>query len=278
MSADLSTVLDFLLSLFQKGLGYSSINTARSALSTILFFEGKAVGEHPIVVRFLKGVFNKRPSLPRYSQIWDVNSVLEKLKDIYPASKLSFKQLTLKVVTLAALITGQRVQTLHMLQLENLNISDDGYGFIITQNVKTSRPGKHIEPIRFVKFKDDKRLCIVTYLKEYITRRNKLRDSSGPLFISYRKPHGFVSKNTISRWIRTELKYCGVDTKLFKAHSTRSASTSKVATFAPISVVLAAGNWSNKSTFTRYYHKQVKESFSTTLLNQAVSKGKGGGA
>ena len=84
------------------------------------------MGEHPIVVRFLKGIFNKRPSLPRYSQIWDVNSVLEKLKDIYPASKLSFKQLTLKAVTLAALITGQRVQTLHMLQLENLNMSDDG--------------------------------------------------------------------------------------------------------------------------------------------------------
>ena len=95
--------------------------------------------------------------------------------------------------------------------------------------------------------------------KEYITRRNKSRDSSGPLLISYRKPHGFVSKNTISRCIRTELKYCGVDTKLFKAHSTRSASTSKVATFAPISVVLAAGNWSNKSTFTRYYHKQIEE-------------------
>ena len=37
MSADLSIVLDFLLSLLQKGLGYSSINTAKSALSTIFF-------------------------------------------------------------------------------------------------------------------------------------------------------------------------------------------------------------------------------------------------
>ena len=212
------------------------------------------MGEHPIVVRFLKRTFNKTPSLPRYSQIWDVNSVLEKLKDIYPAIMLSLKQLPLKVVTLAALITGQRVQTLHVLELKNLNMSDDGYEFIITQNVKTGRPGKHIEPIKFVKFKDDTGLCIVTYLKEYITRRNKLRDSSGPFLISYRKPHGFVSKNIISRRIRTELKYCGVDTKLFKAHSTRSASTSKVASFCP------------------HIGGQIKESFSTTLLNQTVSK------
>ena len=132
-------------------------------LHLALFFNGKAVGEHPIVVRFLKYIFNKRPSLPRYSQIWDVNSALENLNDIYPANKLYFKQFTLKVVSLLALITGQRVQTLHMLELENLNMSDDGYEVIITQNVKTSRSGEHSEPIKFVKFKDDKMLCIVTF-------------------------------------------------------------------------------------------------------------------
>ena len=52
----LATVLDFLTSLFENGLGYSSINTARSALSALgLMFDNVLVGVHPLVVRFMKG-------------------------------------------------------------------------------------------------------------------------------------------------------------------------------------------------------------------------------
>lgn len=58
----LATVLDFLTSLFENGLGYSSINTARSALSALgLMFDNVLVGAHPLVIRFMKGVFNLRP-------------------------------------------------------------------------------------------------------------------------------------------------------------------------------------------------------------------------
>ena len=54
----LADVIQFLTTLFEKNLSYSSLNTARSALSTIITVDGMSIGNHPLVVRFLKGVFN----------------------------------------------------------------------------------------------------------------------------------------------------------------------------------------------------------------------------
>ena len=69
--------IDFLATLFSSGLGYSAINTARSALSSVLLLPNNTTfGSHPLVTRFLKGVFELKPSLPRYSVIWDVGVVL----------------------------------------------------------------------------------------------------------------------------------------------------------------------------------------------------------
>ena len=43
------------------------------------------------------------------------------------------------------------------------------------------------------------------------------------LLLSYTKPHERVTKATIARWIKTGVTIAGVDTLVFKAHSTRSA-------------------------------------------------------
>ena len=57
--ASLDNVIEFLSSLFEKGLGYSSINTARSALSALgLKFDSILVGQHPLIISYLRGVFN----------------------------------------------------------------------------------------------------------------------------------------------------------------------------------------------------------------------------
>ncbi len=64
---------------FDSGLSYSSINSARCALSTILQLSDSEVtfGQLPIVKRFMKGVFELRPALPRYQTTWDVKKVLD---------------------------------------------------------------------------------------------------------------------------------------------------------------------------------------------------------
>ena len=269
MSSTVETVVEFLVKLYKKGLSYSSINTARSALSTIISIDGVNVGEHPLVVRCLKGIFNLRPALPKNKDIWNPDEVLRKLKLISPAHVLTLRQLTLKLVLLLALVTGQRVQTLHLLDLGNLQKTDECYVFTINECIKTTRPGKHIAPLKLYKFKESPSLCVYLYLTEYIDRTKPLRGNDNRLLITYMKPYTAVSKQTISRWIRFQLKICGVDINKYSAHSTKSASTSKVSKFLPIEHILKAANWSNESTFARFYKKELNKDnlFANTLLN-----------
>ena len=54
--------------------------------------------------------------------------------------------------------------------------------------------------------------------------------------------------------------YPHVNTGTFKAHSTRSASTSKAGLQgASIEDILKQGSWSNKTTWQRFYNKNIVE-------------------
>ena len=47
---------------------------------------------------------------------------------------------------------------------------------------------------------------------------------------TYVKPHYPISSSSVTRWILSLLSLAGVDTSVYKAHSTRSASVSAAAT------------------------------------------------
>ena len=103
-SPDIEVVMDFLSQLFEKGLGYSCINSARSALSTFININNNPVGQHPLVVRLMKGIFNKRANLPKNNITWDPEIVLNYLKTLSPVGKLNLINLSIKTV---ALITSR---------------------------------------------------------------------------------------------------------------------------------------------------------------------------
>ena len=57
--------IEFLRALYEEGLGYSAINTARSALSSVTIPNGGITfGRDPLVCRSLKGIFELKPCLP----------------------------------------------------------------------------------------------------------------------------------------------------------------------------------------------------------------------
>ena len=85
-------------------------------LSSIIVVPGGVhFGSHPLVTRFVKGVFEIRPSLARYKEIWDVNSVLKVLATWTLGGELSLRDMSWKLTKLLALLSGQRVQTLKAL-------------------------------------------------------------------------------------------------------------------------------------------------------------------
>ena len=204
----------------------------------------------------MKGVFEKRPSLPRNNVTWDTSVVLNYLRTLSPLAKLTLKMLTLKTVTLVALLSAQRAQTIHLLSLEHMTASSS-YKFRIPHPIKTTKPGKHIQELELAAYPEDETLCIVTTLDEYIKRTHDLRGKENAVFVTFTKPYHAASKSTISRWIKTTLSEAGVDMNIFTPHSTRAASTSKAGTRVPLETILKTAAWSGESTFRKFYNKPI---------------------
>lgn len=265
-------LVDFLDSLFQSGLGYSSINTARSAVSSVTSVNSvNSIGEHPLVTRYMRGVFTKRPSLPRYSMSWDVSVVLKYLKTLIPVALLSLKHLTWKLVMLLALLTGQRGQTLHLMDIRYIDVNENQVRIQVLELLKTSKPGKHLPPLVLEKYDSDESLCVVQTMKAYLSRTEQYRGQETKLFITTIKPFKAISRQTLSSWIQKILKIAGIDISKFSSHSTRLAAVSSANKCGvPLDIILKTANWSNEQTFFKFYNKPIDkiENFNV-ILNDA---------
>ena len=80
--------------------------------------------------------------------------------------------------------------------------------------------------VSFHSFTEDKSICVVHSIKEYIDRTSPWREQNkeSSLFLSLLNPHHSVSSK---RWLKQVLNESGINTSLFTAHSTRAASSSK---------------------------------------------------
>ncbi|XP_061187368.1 uncharacterized protein LOC133195519 [Saccostrea echinata] len=257
--ANVNNVLSFLTELFQSGLGYSCLNTARSALSSFLQLENCVnIGSHPLIRRFMGGVFVLRPALPRYNVTWDVNIVLKYLKSLSPFSSLSLLQLSQKLVMLLALLSGQRGQTLHLIDIRNVHFQESGVKIVIGDLLKTSNTKRHLGEIELTSYEVDKDLCVVNTLTNYLQNTETLRGAVTRLFITSQRLHKSVSRDTIGRWLKSVLKMAGIDISIFKPHSTRVASASAAhALRIPVDTIMRTVGWSRESTFRKFYNKEV---------------------
>ena len=278
LSAPVNIGINFLAELADS-VGYSAVNTARSAISSLIITQnGSTFGKHPLVKRLLKGVFEAKPSLPKYGKIWDLNTLLSYLQQLPDYDRISLRQLSGKLASLLAVLTGQRCQTIHALAVgeADMHLQDDKCIFFVRQLLKHSRPGTHLKPITLRGFPEDPKLCALTCLRAYLAVTATLRHGTKALFISSQKPHRAVSKDTVSRWIRDTLTAAGIDTTVYGAHSTRAASTSAAARHGlPADVILESAGWSSDNTFQKFYNLQLENNtpnFGGSLLEDFVSQ------
>ena len=180
--------LDFLAQFYDEGRQYSAINTARSALSTIVNFNGQiSFGKYPLVCRFLKGIFELRPALPRYVDTWDVGVVLQYLKHLSKLESISLKQLTYKLNMMLMLLSGQRTQTLTLLDINHINITDNCCIFHVKECVKQTRPVTRQSTIEIAKYPQDTNLCIKSVLIKCLEKTKDKRGTKTRLLISFVK-------------------------------------------------------------------------------------------
>ena len=68
----------FLHGMHCNGCLYSGLCVARSALSSLITIKGcLKLSDHPHISRYLKGIYNKHPPLPKYEDIWDLSLLLK---------------------------------------------------------------------------------------------------------------------------------------------------------------------------------------------------------
>lgn len=265
-------ILEYLTHLFQSNLSYSSVNTARSSLSLLLpKFESFKIGEHPLIVRLMKGIFKKRPPLPKYKNCWDVNVVLDFLRKLPDNSNLDLLMLSIKLVGLLALISGQRVQTLASIKIENVKSVKNSTRIFVPQILKTSKINSSQPCIVLPLLSRDKKLCVKSTLEHYLDRTITLRKDSN-LLISSKKPHNKVSPQTISKWLLKLLSLSNIDIDVFQSHSFRHSSTSKAySKGVNIDSIFCNAGWSEKSlVFAKFYNKPCMNSneFANSVLNK----------
>ena len=80
--------------------------------------------------------------------------------------------------------------------MDFIQFQHDGCIITIKDILKHTKAGKHQPPLRLAAYPQDKRLCIVQYLLEYLKRTANIRKDETQLLISFNKPHHAVNNDT----------------------------------------------------------------------------------
>ena len=126
----------------------------------------------------------------------------------------------------------------------NLVIDDTKSVFILDTPIKNTNAG---EPY----------ICLVHTLEHYLSVTQNLRPvTEERLFLSFKKPHKNVTAETISRWAQRTMETAGLDTNIFKNHSTRSATVSAVKKNGICdAIIMKTVGWRNAAVFGKFYDK-----------------------
>ena len=139
---------------------------------------GTLFGKHPLVKplvqRFMKGIFNLRPALPRQFPVLDPDIVLDYLSN------------------------------LNSLIIKDMVLEKGKCTFFIKTPIKTKKTGFHQSPIVFSEYPLNRNICIVTAITHYLEIAKDLR-------ITNQKPHKAVATSTIARWFKVTLEKAGID-------------------------------------------------------------------
>lgn len=257
---EVSKVLSFLQTLFDKGRGHSVINAAKCAISSAVILDNDQVlGQDRDIHLFMLSVQNLRPAQVRHTSIWDAGVVINWMKKQDDLIDLTTDWLVKRLAFLTLILSGQRPQVLPSLRLSRLNfIQDTAYFHLTAAEIKHGKFSVEGHSIVLEPFVPDSNVCVISHLREYIKRTKTLRGDEDRLFLITQKPFSAAALNTLSNWVKQVLFSAGIDTTKFGAGSTRAAATSKAwVGGAPIDVIAKTAGWTNATTFAKYYKKPI---------------------
>ena len=122
---------------------------------------GLPVGQNPLVIQLLNGMFNNRPPKPRYSHTWEVSSVTTYLASLGRNRSLYLKQLSWKLAMLFSLTRPERVSALTKLDLRHCHIIPEGVEFMLSSPRERGTADQLPAKAFFARFPSNSKLCSV---------------------------------------------------------------------------------------------------------------------
>ncbi len=282
-------VLSFLQQGLERRLSPSTLKVYVAAISAYHDpVEGKSVGKHNLVVRFLRGARRLNPPRPPSLPSWDLALVLRALitAPFEPLQSVELKFLSMKTILLTALASIKRVGDLQAFSVDDSCLQ---FGPADSSATLRPRPG-YVPKVPTTPFRDQvvnlqalppeeadpalALLCPVRALRQYTDRTQSFRTSE-QLFVCYggQQKGRAVSKQRMAHWIVDAITLAyeaqGVPCPLrLRAHSTRGVASSWVlARGASLADICRAAGWATPNTFARFYSLRVEPVSSCVLTS-----------
>jgi hypothetical protein len=198
-SCSIRAVLSFLQDGLERRLSPSTLKVYVAAIAAHHgAVEGKSLGKHDLIVRFLRGARRLNPPRPLSIPSWDLSLVLSALQrpPFEPLQSAELKVLSCKTVLLVALASIKRVGDLHAFSVDESCLE---FGPANSHVILRPRPG-YVPKVPTTPFRDQvvnlqalpseeadpalAFLCPVRALHLYVDRTQSLR-TSDQLFVCY---------------------------------------------------------------------------------------------
>ncbi len=290
----IGVVLSFLQQGLERRLSPSTLKVHAAAISAYHdHIDGKSIGKHDLVVRFLRGARRLNPSRPHSIPSWDLALVLRALQiaPFEPLQSADLRILSMKTLLLVSLASIKRVGDLQAFSVDESCLEfGPGDGHVVL----SPRPG-YVPKIPTTPFRDQvvslqalpleeadpalALLCPVRALRLYTDGTQSLR-TSDQLFVCYggQLKGKAVSKQRMAHWIVDAIALAyqaqGVPCPLrLRAHSTRGVTSSwAMARGASLTDICRAAGWTTPNTFARFYSLRVEP-----VSSRVLTSGKGHG-
>ncbi len=285
----IAVVLSFLQDGLERRLSPSTLKVYVAAIAAHHdAVDGKSLGKHDLVIRFLRGARRLNPPRPHLVPSWDLPSVLSALRGapFEPLQSVELKFLSLKTVLLSALATVKRVGDLQAFSVDDSCLE---LGPADSHVVLRPRPG-YVPKVPTMPFRDQvvnlqalpreeadpaiALLCPVRALRIYVDRTQSFR-TSDQLFVCFggQQKGRAVSKQRLAHWIVEAIVLAYQARRLpcplgVRAHSTRGVASSwALARGASIADICKAAGWATPNTFARFYNLRIEPVSSRVLVS-----------
>ena len=200
-TSNIIEILNFLAFLYEKGYEYSSINFHSSAISAYhVHIDNNPIGQHPRVCTLMTGIFNNRPPKPRYTFVWDIETVLNYQSKLPDNLNLPIRVLSHKLALLLSLTAASRVSEICCLNTECRVEFEDKYVFKFHKLTKSWRKGRPPLSVEFCAYQQNPKFCAVQAIKSCLQVTQTWRNKNGQkqLLLSTLVPHQEVKKSTVA--------------------------------------------------------------------------------